>query len=113
MGHAKLHHLMKSEGLLVRKKSRRVVKTNSDDSLKKYPNLIKDIIPTEMESLWVSDMTYVPCGSGFDYLSLIMDAISLKIVGWYLQNTLESKSPVLTLKMALEFRTKSTKLIHH
>lgn len=113
MGRDKIHHLLKKEGLLVKKKGRRVVTTNSDHCLKKYPNLVKDIVPTETETLWVSDMTYLSCGRGFAYLSLIMDAFSRKIVGWSLQKKLDAKGPVLALKMALESRTKATQLIHH
>jgi putative transposase len=60
MGRDKIHYLLKKEGLLVKKKGRRVVTTNSDYCLKKYPNLIKDIIPTETEILWVSEMTGTP-----------------------------------------------------
>ena len=60
MGRDKIHYLLKKEGLLVKKKGRRVVTTNSDHCLKKYPNLVKDIIPTETESLWVSEMTGTP-----------------------------------------------------
>lgn len=60
MGRDKLHYLMKNEGLLVKKKGLRVVTTNSDHSLKKYPNLVKDIVPTETELLWVSEMTGTP-----------------------------------------------------
>ena len=58
-----------------------MVTTQSDHSFKKYPNKVKDFIPTESEQLWVSDMTYIQVGKGFVYLSLIMDAFSRKIVG--------------------------------
>jgi putative transposase len=104
---------MKKEGLLVKRKHYKVVTTQSDHSYKKYPNLIKDFIPTGTEQLWVSDITYIQVGKGFVYLSLIMDAFSRKIVGWALQPTLEAKGPVGALKMALKTRKKKTELIHH
>jgi putative transposase len=113
IGRDKLHQLMKKEGLLVKRKHYKVVTTQSDHSYKKYPNLIKDFIPTGTEQLWVSDMTYIQVGKGFVYLSLIMDAFSRKIVGWALQPTLEAKGPVAALKMALKTRKKKTELIHH
>lgn len=72
-----------------------MVITQSNHSYKKYPNRIKDFIPTGTEQLWVSDMTYIQVGKGFVYLSLIMDAFSRKIVGWALQPTLEAKGPVV------------------
>ncbi|MEY4538999.1 MAG: hypothetical protein RLZZ306_756 [Bacteroidota bacterium] len=113
IGRDKLHQLMKKEGLLVKRKHYKVVTTQSDHSYKKYPNLIKDFIPTGTEQLWVSDITYIQVGKGFVYLSLIMDAFSRKIVGWALQPTLEAKGPVAALKMALKTRKKKTELIHH
>jgi putative transposase len=63
-------------------------------------------------------MTYIKVGKGIVNLSLIMDAFSRKaecrpIVGWALQPTLEAKSPVGTLKMALQTRKKKTELIPH
>ena len=78
IGRDKLHQLMKKEGLLVKRKHYKVVTTQSDHSYKKYPNRIKDFIPTGTEQLWVSDITYIQVGKGFVYLSLIMDAFSRK-----------------------------------
>ena len=112
IGRDKLHQLMKKEGLLVKRKHYKMVTTQSDHSFKKYPNKVKDFIPTGSEQLWVSDMTYIHVGKGFVYLSLIMDAFSRKIVGWALQPTLEAKGPVGALKMAFQTRKKKTELIH-
>jgi len=59
-------------------------------------------------------MTYIPLGSNFIYLSLIMDAYSRKIVGWHLDKTMEAQGSVRALDMALLARGKSDKpLIHH
>lgn len=55
IGRDKLHQLMKKEGLLVKKKHYKVVTTQSNHNYKKYPNRIKDFIPTGSEQLWVSD----------------------------------------------------------
>ena len=41
MGRDKIHHLLKKEGLLVKKESRKVVRTNSDHYLQKYPKFSK------------------------------------------------------------------------
>ena len=40
--------------------------------------------------LWVSDITYIVVSDGFAYLSLITDAYSKKIMGFYLSKTLEA-----------------------
>ncbi len=62
--------------------------------------------------------SYLSCGRGFAYLSLIMDAFSRKaecrpIVGWSLQKKLDAKGPILALKMVLQSRTKASQFIHH
>ena len=57
MGRDALFTLLASNHLLVRKRKRRIVTTNSYHWLRRYPNLIEDFIPTAINQLWVSDMT--------------------------------------------------------
>ena len=63
--------------------------------------------------LWVSDITYIVVADGFAYLSLITDAYSKKIVGFYLSQTLEASGAVKALQMALKGCKEVTQLIHH
>lgn len=114
MGRDKLFDLLKAEGLLIRR--RRCTKprtTFSNHRFKKHPNLIEEFVPQAAEQLWVSDITYVPAGKHFSYLSLITDAYSRKIVGYYLSKDLSAKGCVKALEMALQQRLNSSALIHH
>lgn len=114
MGRDKLHKLLLDNGLTIKKKSTGPRTTNSNHWLKKYPNLIKDLIVLESELLWVSDITYLYVGFNFNYLSLITDAYSKKIVGYYLHTHLDKSGPINALKMALSSRKKFLPaLIHH
>lgn len=115
MGRDQLFNLLRFHGLLVRRRQRKVRTTNSHHWLKKYPNLIKKIILTGSEQLWVSDITYVRTLQGFSYLSLIMDAYSKKIMGYSLYATLEADGCLEALEMAIENRSYHTSffLIHH
>ena len=36
--------------------------------------------------LWVADLTYISTGSGFLYLSVVLDAWSRRVVGWAMAN---------------------------
>jgi transposase InsO family protein len=81
--------------------------------LKKYPNLVMDFIPTAPNQLWVSDITYLPIGDNFGYLSLITDAYSHKVVGFYLCKDLSAEGPIMALKMALKNNPHRENLIHH
>lgn len=89
--------------------------TDSHHWLKKYPNLIKELVPSAAEQLWVSDITYIRTLQGFNYLSLITDAYSRKIMGYALFQTLEATGPLEALIMAVSERQKISPyiLIHH
>jgi putative transposase len=115
IGRDKLFHLLRFHGLLIRRRRRMVKTTDSHHWLKKYPNLIKELIITCAEQLWVSDITYVRTHQGFSYLSLITDAYSRKIVGYAMFQTLSAAGPLKALKMALSERRRAVPfiLIHH
>lgn len=114
LGRDKLHNLLKEKGLLAKRKGRRIRTTDSDHCYRKYPNRVKNLIPKRSNELWVSDLTYLPLGSHFAYLTVVMDAYSRKIVGWSLQKTMEAKGSLQALDMALVQRGKCDKLlIHH
>jgi len=114
IGRDAMFSLLAEYGLLVTKRKRNGCKTTlSKHRYRKYPNIIKNMIPLAPNQLWVADITYIHLSSGFAYLSLITDAYSRKIVGFYLCEDLSAKGPLNALKMALS-STKCTKnLIHH
>ena len=100
--------------LLVRKRKRKISTTNSYHRFRKYPNLIRAFIPTAINQLWVSDITYWKIGEKHVYISFITDTYSHKIVGYYVAKTLETDKSIQALKMALDsLKTKPTHLIHH
>ena len=70
--------------------------------MRKYPNLIEGFYPTAPNQLWVRDITYIVVGDGFAYLSLVTDAYSRKIVGYYLSLDLSAEGCIRALKMALK-----------
>jgi putative transposase len=106
--------LLREQGLLIRKTKRSKPQTTwSNHWLKKYPNLIRDFIPVAATQLWVSDITYIHVGASFAYLSLITDAYSRKVVGFYLCEDLSAKGCVAALKMALKNHPTIETLIHH
>ena len=114
IGRDKFFDFLRQNNLLVRRKRYRAVTTMSSHWLRKYPNLIKDFVPTGAHQLWVSDITYVETREGFVYLFLITDAYSRKIVGWCVSKTLEAKNAVKALHMAISQLPSGVKnLIHH
>ncbi len=106
--------LLSERNLLVRKRKRRKpITTFSDHWMRKYPNLIEGFYPTAPNQLWVSDITYIVVGNGFAYLSLITDAYSRKIVGFYLSKDLSAEGCIRALEMALDNNPVLGRLIHH
>ena len=114
VGRDKFFDFLRQNNLLVRRKRYRAITTMSSHWLRKYPNLIKDFIPTSPHQLWVSDITYVETIEGFVYLFLITDAYSRKIVGWSISRNLGAKNAVTALHMALSQLPAGAKnLVHH
>ena len=114
IGRDAMFDLLAQRGMLVTKRKRRgCITTLSKHRFKKYPNIIRDFIPIAPNQLWVSDITYIHLPNSFAYLSLITDAYSRKIVGFYLSKDLTAKGPLQALKMALKANPNTTGLIHH
>ena len=82
-------HILRNEGMLIKKKKNYMRTTNSYHRFYKYPNLIKDIQINRAEQVWVSDITYIRTNQGWLYLSLITDAYSKQIVGYQLSDNLK------------------------
>lgn len=117
MGRDALYDLLSANLMLVRRRIRKIQTTQSHHWLRKFPNLIKDFVPTAPNQLWVSDITYWKIETMNLYISFITDAYSHKIVGYHVGKTLESVETLQALKMALPDFLRSPEspfeLIHH
>ncbi len=114
MGRDKFFELMRCENLLVRKKKNFTRTTDSFHRFKKHKNLIKNVEVKHPEQVWVSDITYIRTDEKFEYLSLITDYYSKRIVGYHLADNLKTEGTIKALEMAIKFRKYPTrKLIHH
>ena len=105
--------LLKKYGLLVKRKRRYAITTDSNHLFKKWNDLLKGFKVTTVEQLWVSDITYLRTSNGFVYLSLITDAYSRKIVGHHLSQHLRAQGCLIALNKAIKARKTNGPLIHH
>ena len=113
LGRDKFFDLLRENGLLVKRKRRYMVTTNSNHPFKKYGNeLIKAKIDKPHQA-WVSDITYLRTRDKFVYLSLVTDAYSRKIVGWSLEQSLAVEGAVNAVQKAIKQCPDTNKLIHH
>jgi transposase InsO family protein len=115
IGRDALFSLLSSNQLLVRKRKRKIQTTNSFHWLRKYPNLIRGFVPTGINQLWVSDITYWKLKEDHVYISFITDAYSHKIVGYQVAETMEAIESIKALQMALSTLGVEThlNLTHH
>lgn len=113
IGRDKLYSLLGHHGYLLRYRRRKAYTTDSNHPYRKYPNLIRELMLTKANELWVSDITYIRLLQGFCYLSIITDAYSRKIVGYCLHSSLSSQGAIDALLMAIKQADKRHSLIHH
>ena len=122
VGYNRFYDIVEKYGLKVRKRRRRAKTTDSDHGLPTYPNLVKDMIPSLPNQLWVSDITYMVISmdgeseeNRFCYLSLVTDYYTKEIIGWCVGETLEAKFTIEALNMALARLDRNLvyDLIHH
>lgn len=104
VNHKRIYRLMSEEKLLCRPKKFKPVTTQSNHSFRKYENLAKGFVPTAINQLIVSDITYIALGSEFVYLAIIMDVFSRRFIGWDLSRNPDTRLVLNALNMAISLR---------
>ncbi len=81
----------------------------------RYSNLCGNLILTDVNQLWSSDITYFDIKGVSYYITLIMDVYSRRIIGHHLSDNLQARANVKCLQLALKTRNKKEypNLIHH
>ncbi len=113
-GRHRVARLMRQAGLQGR---RRRKTTHTTDSRHRFPvaeNVLDRQFQVErLDSVWLSDITYVPTDEGWLYVAAVMDLASRKIVGWSMQETLERVIVLDAFQMALKARHPGKGLLIH
>jgi putative transposase len=106
--------LMRQESLQGLRRRRFKATTNSRHSFPVAANLLgRDFTAAAPDQVWVSDITYLGCQEGWEYLATVMDLCSRRIVGWAMQSTLDRSLTLKALQMAIAQRRPGPGLIHH
>ena len=114
INHKHVRRLMREDNLLcLRVKPFVPYTTNSRHEFPIVPNLVRGLVPTGIDQIWVADITYIRLATQFIYLAVILDAHSRKVIGWALADHLEASLAVEALDMALTARRPAPGLIHH
>ena len=89
------------------------VTTERDVRHRPAPDLVnRAFVASDINQLWVADMTYIPTWTGFLYLAMVIDVYSRRVVGWAFGERMTADLVILALNMALMTR-KPASVIHH
>ncbi len=106
---------MKEDNLLCVKRRFRLRTTDSNHGERIYPNLARDLKITDINKLWVADITYIQLLKEFVFLAVIIDVFSRRCIGWELSRHIDTELTINALRNA--FRTRKgddlKRLIHH
>ena len=114
MGRDKLFTFARNHDLLIRKTKQYHITTDSKHFFYKSPNLIKNMLPTMAEQVFVSDITYIRLDGKYAYLALVTDLYSKKIMGYACGDNMKVGLVKEALQMALNncVHNRET-IIHH
>ncbi len=106
----RVQRVMRKKGWLCPIKRKGVRTTNSAHPYPRYPNLVKELVVSAPEQVWVADITYIRLGAGFVYLAVVLDVFTRSVRGWNLSVSLDQELSLAALRMALADRVAE---IHH
>lgn len=115
VGKKRVARVMRADGLLARRP--RPAWVHTTDAAHDYPiaaNLLeRQFAVSQVDRVWVSDITYVPTRLGFLYLAVVIDLASRRVVGWAMREDLAAELALSALRMALTARRPAPGLLHH
>ena len=67
-----------------------------------YPYLLRNLVISEPNQAWGTDITYIPMLDGFMYLTAVIDLFSRFVLGWSLSNTMDAEWCAAMIEAAME-----------
>jgi putative transposase len=114
-GRNRIARLMRQQKLCGRVKGRfRVRTTDSNHDQPIAPNRLAELpAPTAADQIWLGDITYIPTGEGWLYLAGVMDRYSRRIVGWAMDQNIDTRLVLTAWEMAQKQRQPAPELVFH
>ena len=113
VGKKRVARLMREHGIVGVSRRRGPKTTTRKAGDPQRPDLVqREFVADRPNALWVADITYVPTGSGFLYLAVVLDVFSRRIVGWAMAGHLRAELVLAALDMAVAQR-KPEGVVHH
>lgn len=83
-----------------------------DPGHRKYPYLLRDLEIVRPDQVWCTDITYIPMGRGFAYLTAIMDWHSRAVLSWRISNTLDTRFCLEALAEAVRIAGRAPDIVN-
>ncbi len=112
VNHKKVNRIMRENGILCSIRRSYKHTTNSNHGFARYPNLVKNLIPSRPNEVWHADITYTRLEASFAYIAAIIDGFSRKVIGYAIGKTLSPALTISALKDAISKRN-TDRVIHH
>ena len=115
VNHKRVARLMRLEGLRgIPQRRFRVATTKADPADPVTENVLqRRFTASAPNRAWVADITYLPVTGGWAYLAVQIDLFSRKVVGWALDNVIDTGLCLRALRSAVATRRPPAGLIHH
>jgi len=104
IGRDRLAHLLRSQGLLIRRRRKYHPVMTNGNGQSIYPDLRKGLIVNEINQLWCCDITYVKLNTSdrFGYGTFVTDEKSHLIVGYHFSLEMTAAQTLIALDLAVE-----------
>lgn len=113
-GKNKVIRLMKANNIRSKTRKKFKVTTNSKHNNYIYENVLnRKFVVSEINKVWVSDITYIWTQEGWLYLCVIIDLYSRKIIGWSMSEKIDTGFVIKAFLMAWTQRKPEGELIFH
>lgn len=114
VGRHRVARLMRQMDLSARFKRRYRKTTSSEHGLPVAEHhLDRRFVVEAKDSVWATDITYIPTREGWLYLAVVMDLYSRRIVGWSMAAHMRTELVRSALEMAIGNRKPAEKILHH
>jgi transposase InsO family protein len=113
-GRHRVARLMQAHGIRAKQARRFRVTTDSRHGFAIAPNRLgRRFSVTTPNTVWMADVTYLPTGTGWCYLAVVLDACSRRVIGWALDTQMSATLTLAALEQAVRQRAPGVGVLHH
>jgi putative transposase len=113
VNHKRVERIMGEDNLLAIRRRKYILTTDSQHDFPIHMNLAARMTLTDINQLWVTDITYIRLRAEFVYLAVVIDRHSRKAIGWCLARTLAARIAVTALQQAVAERQPPPGVVLH